>query len=65
MIGGGDMQTVNSNEIVEGYFIRELKNRFLCEVEVNSDLDVCYVPSSCQGQSILCLRFLTKEATSS
>lgn len=41
------MHTVNKNEFVEGYFIRELKNRFLCEVEVDSKLAVCYVPSSC------------------
>ena len=56
MIGGGDMQTVNSNEIVEGYFIRELKNRFLCEVEVNSELAVCYVPSSCHLSNFLDLQ---------
>lgn len=50
------MQTVNSNEIVEGYFIRELKNRFLCEVEVNSELAVCYVPSSCHLSNFLDLQ---------
>lgn len=50
------MQTVNSNEIVEGYFIRELKNRFLCEVEVNSKLAVCYVPSSCHLSNFLDLQ---------
>ena len=42
---GENMQTVNSNEITEGYFIRELKNRFLCEVEVDSKLAGCYVQS--------------------
>ena len=47
------MQTVNSNEITEGYFIRELKNRFLCEVEVDSKLAVCYVPSSCHLSNFL------------
>ena len=50
------MQTVNTNEIVEGYFIRELKNRFLCEVEVNSTLAVCYVPSSCHLSNFLDLQ---------
>ena len=50
---GENMQTVNSNEITEGYFIRELKNRFLCEVEVDSKLAVCYVPSSCHLSNFL------------
>ena len=49
------MQIVNSNEIIEGYFIRELKNRFLCEVEVDSKLAVCYVPSSCHLSNFLYL----------
>mgnify|MGYP004642271511 FL=1 len=50
---GENMQIVNSNEITEGYFIRELKNRFLCEVEVDSKLAVCYVPSSCHLSNFL------------
>lgn len=62
------MQTVNSNKITEGYFIRELKNRFLCEVEVDSKLAVCYVPSSChlsnfldlQGKKVLLLPNISK-----
>lgn len=53
MIDGEDMQTVNSNEIIEGYFVRELKNRFLCEVQVNSEVSVCYVPSSCHLSNFL------------
>ena len=53
---GEDMQTVNSNKSIEGYFIRELKNRFLCEVEVNSKLAVCYVPSSCHLSNFLDLQ---------
>lgn len=50
------MQTVNLDEIMEGHFIRELKNRFLCEVEVDSKLAVCYVPSSCHLSNFLDLQ---------
>lgn len=40
------MQTTFSEEVKTGVFIKELKNRFLCEVEMNSERVVCYVPSS-------------------
>ncbi len=36
-----------------GIFIRELKNRFLCEVEIESEKMVCYVPSSCHLSNFL------------
>lgn len=36
-----------------GIFIKELKNRFLCEVEIDSELVVCYVPSSCHLSNFL------------
>ena len=49
------MQAINSKEIIEGIFIRELKNRFLCEVQVDSRLVVCYVPSSCHLSNFLSL----------
>lgn len=35
-------------ELINGVFIRELKNRFRCEVEVNNNINVCYVPASCR-----------------
>ena len=41
------MQTVLSPELKTGIFKQELKNRFLCEVEIDGESTVCYVPSSC------------------
>ena len=32
----------------EGIFIKELKNRFLCEVSIDQEIFICYVPSSCR-----------------
>lgn len=56
-----DIHNVDLTNTVEGIFLRELKNRFLCEVELNGTPVVCYVPSSChlgnflklQGQRVL------------
>ena len=47
------MQTAFSDNFKTGIFIRELKNRFLCEVEIDSELVVCYVPSSCHLSNFL------------
>ena len=48
------MQTVEkSANYIEGVFIKELKNRFLCEVLVNGEATVCYVPSSCHLSNFL------------
>lgn len=33
---------------IEGIFVKELKNRFLCEVIIDGVNIVCYVPSSCR-----------------
>ncbi len=41
------MQTVLNPEYRIGIFKRELKNRFLCEVDIDGESTVCYVPSSC------------------
>lgn len=41
------MQTVDISKCIEGRFVRELKNRFLCEVLIDGVSTVCYVPSSC------------------
>ena len=36
------MQMAISNDFKTGIFIKELKNRFLCEVEIDSKPVVCY-----------------------
>ena len=51
------MQTVeNSSKYIEGVFAKELKNRFLCEVLINGESTVCYVPSSCHLSNFLDLK---------
>ena len=48
------MQTVDkATKFIEGVFVKELKNRFLCEVLVNGESTVCYVPSSCHLSNFL------------
>lgn len=42
-----------SCEIIEGIFVKELKNRFLCEVLIDGVPTVCYVPSSCHLSNFL------------
>lgn len=41
------MQTTSDSRFVVGTFKSELKNRFLCEVQIDNEDVVCYVPSSC------------------
>lgn len=41
---------------IDGVFVRELKNRFLCEVMINGISNECYVPSSCRLDNFLDLR---------
>ena len=43
------------NAIV-GIFVKELKNRFLCEVMIEGEAMECYVPSSCRLENFLVLR---------
>lgn len=50
------MQKVDQKNTIEGVFLRELKNRFLCEVELNGTPVVCYVPSSCHLDNFLKLQ---------
>lgn len=38
---------INNITLIEGVFVKELKNRFLCEVMINGKSIECYVPSSC------------------
>ena len=40
------MQTTSSKAFITGIFKKELKNRFLCEVQIDGKDVVCYVPSS-------------------
>ena len=47
------MQTTSNPEFVTGIFKKELKNRFLCEVQINGRDVVCYVPSSCHLSNFL------------
>lgn len=51
------MQTVDTpSKFIEGIFIKELKNRFLCEVLIDGVSTVCYVPSSCHLGNFLDLQ---------
>ena len=50
------MQTVDMSRCIEGIFVQELKNRFLCEVLINGISTVCYVPSSCHLSNFLVLK---------
>ena len=48
------MQTVDdAPNFIEGVFVKELKNRFLCEILVDGESTVCYVPSSCHLSNFL------------
>ena len=47
------MQTTSDTGFVIGTFKRELKNRFLCEVNIDGEDVVCYVPSSCHLSNFL------------
>lgn len=39
---------ISGQEYVQGIFITEIKNRFLCLVHINGEDVVCYIPSSCR-----------------
>lgn len=64
------MQTVDMSKCIEGIFVKELKNRFLCEVLISGTSTVCYVPSSChlgnflelQGKKVLLVPTSTPNA---
>lgn len=47
------MQTTSNLSFIIGTFKKELKNRFLCEVQINGEDVVCYVPSSCHLSNFL------------
>ncbi len=43
-------------DFIEGYFIEELKTRFLCNVKVNDEIFLCYVPISCKLSKLIELK---------
>lgn len=47
------MNNISLEKCVTGQFVRELKNRFLCEVVINGKVEVCYIPSSCHLSNFL------------
>lgn len=47
------MQTISDSGFIIGVYKRELKNRFLCEVQIGGNDIVCYVPSSCHLSNFL------------
>lgn len=49
------MEDISTN-IVHGVFKTEIKNRFLCDVLVNGEETICYIPSSCRLSNFLDLR---------
>ena len=50
------LRVVESFELFEGIFLQELRNRFLCEVEIGGKPTICYVPSSCHLSNFLEMR---------
>ena len=64
------MSNISLNDCVVGQFVRELKNRFLCEVVINGRAEECYIPSSChlgnflqlEGKDVLLLPTAAKKS---
>lgn len=46
----------NRDKLIEGKFIDEIKNRFLCLVEINGESEICYVPSSSRMDNYIDLK---------
>ncbi len=47
------MSNISIEKCIAGQFVRELKNRFLCEVVIDGRVEVCYIPSSCHLSNFL------------
>lgn len=47
---------MSETKFVQGIFKEELKNRFLCLVDVNGEDTLCYIPSSCRLSNFIDLR---------
>lgn len=43
-------------ELTQGVFIEEIKNRFLCLIDVNGVDTLCYIPSSCRLSNFIDLK---------
>ena len=56
MIKENDIVTKKGQKFIIGKFLKELKNRFLCEVEIDGNVEECYVPSSCHLSNFLQLK---------
>ena len=37
-----------AEDFIHGIFQMEIKNRFLCNVEISGEIVICYIPSSCR-----------------
>ncbi len=42
------MLMVSEPQYIHGVFKAEIKNRFLCSVDINGENTICYIPSSCR-----------------
>ena len=64
------MSNISLEKCIAGQFVRELKNRFLCEVVIDGKVEVCYIPSSChlsnflqlEGKEVLLMPTVAKKA---
>lgn len=44
------------NNLIKGVFIKEAKTRFLCEIRVDNETELCYVPISCKLSNLIELK---------
>lgn len=64
------MSNISLEKCIAGQFVRELKNRFLCEVVIDGKVEVCYIPSSChlgnflqlEGKEVLLMPTVAKKS---
>lgn len=64
------MSNITLEKCITGQFVRELKNRFLCEVVIDGKVEVCYIPSSChlgnflqlEGKEVLLMPTVAKKS---
>ena len=67
------MSSISLQKCIAGQFVRELKNRFLCEVVIDGKVEVCYIPSSChlsnflqlEGKEVLLMPTVAKNSRTS
>jgi DNA-binding sugar fermentation-stimulating protein len=48
--------TLLSDKLIEGVFLNEIKNRFLCKVCINKEVYECYIPSSSRLENYINLK---------